>query len=376
MEGKERIRSLLRRRAVRLAITMVLVSVLLLLLLGRMRPDQMPSTLTEPDSHLPTQSSADDSLATSSTTVSSGLGAISPAPTAIPTPVDGLVVNPLFREASAVFYHEHYVVSQTVEIGWTGNHEACSEGNTSQAFRDAVLQRINYFRAMAGVPANVKFSDELNQKAQKAALMISVNGRLSHVPDSSWQCYSLDGAIATRSSNLFLGVYSWQAIDGYIQDAGSSNYFVPHRRWLLCPRTTPMGTGDTPPVSGYAAANALWVLGSMSEERPKTRDDFVAWPPPGYVPYQVVFPRWSFAYDGADFARASVSMTFHDNNVPVTLLQVVNGYGENTLVWEPHIRLGERPDTDRWYTVRVSNVIIKGFVWHFTYVVAIFDPES
>jgi len=197
----------------------------------------------------------------------------------------------------------------------------------------------------------------------------------SHSPDPGWQCYSLDGAKAARSANLFLGVYSCQAIDGYIQDPGSTNYFVPHRRWLLCPRTNSMGTGDIPPVSGYSAANALWVVGSMSEERPKTRDDFVAWPPPGYVPYPVVFPRWSFAYEGADFLQASVSMTSHGNNVPVTLLQVVNGYGENTLVWEPHIALGERPDSDRWYAVRVSNVIIKGFVWHFTYVVVIFDPE-
>src|SRR3954464_7620558 len=62
-----------------------------------------------------------------------------------------------------------------------------------------------------------------------------------------------------------------------------------------------MGTGDVP-SSGpaddpYPAANELCVFdGNTFGPRPATREEYVAWPPPGYVPYQVVGPRWSFAY--------------------------------------------------------------------------------
>ena len=72
----------------------------------------------------------------------------------------------------------------------------CDAGTTSAAFRDSVLLRLNYFRAMAGVPADVTFSDTYNAKAQQAALMMSVNNQLSHNPPTIWQCYTADGAEA------------------------------------------------------------------------------------------------------------------------------------------------------------------------------------
>jgi hypothetical protein len=58
-------------------------------------------------------------------------------------------------------------------------------------------------------------------------------------------------------------------------------------------------------------------------------------PPPGYVPYQTAYARWSFSYPGADFSAASVSMSSAGANLPVRLEPVVSGYGENTLVWIP-----------------------------------------
>ncbi|MBC7261948.1 MAG: CAP domain-containing protein, partial [Chloroflexi bacterium] len=185
----------------------------------------------------------------------------------------GLTVDTLHRESSTAFFFAYYLPCEGTPTGWTGSHAACDAGGTSEAFRTAILQRINYFRAMAGVPADITFDEALNGKAQKAALMVSANGRLSHAPDASWRCYSLEGALGARSSNLYLEVHSCTAIDGYMQDAGSGNEHVPHRRWLLNPRTLTMGIGDIPPSSGHPAANALWVFGAASAERPKTRDN-------------------------------------------------------------------------------------------------------
>jgi hypothetical protein len=94
------------------------------------------------------------------------------------------------------------------------------------------------------------------------------------------------------------------------------------------------------------------------------------------VPYQVVFPRWSFAYVGADFTSSSVSMTLNGNSIAVNLDPVVNGYGENTFVWEPQVPFGTAPATDHDYTVSIDNVIISGSPRSFVYHVIVFNPGA
>ena len=297
-----------------------------------------------------------------------GAGAVSP------TNVPALTINTLDRAAVAAFYHEGYLGAPGVDSGWTGNHAACDEGSTSPEFRAAVLRRVNYFRAMAGVGAEVEFTDELNRKAQKTALMLSVNSKLTHYPDADWLCYSQDGAFAAAKCNLFLGVDSVAAIDGYMEDRGNTNYAVSHRRWLLDPSTQQMGTGDIPASGAYLAANALWVVVPSSSPG-HMRDPYVAWPPPGYVPYDLVFPRWSVSRDGVDLRRASVTMWHHGQRVALTVLKAVAGPGLNSLVWEPHIPPRQRTEVDSWYTVRVENALIKGWPASFQYTVVVFDPD-
>lgn len=284
-------------------------------------------------------------------------------------------IDPGDRQASLDFFNNVYRASEGIPLEWTGNHANCDPGETSTAFRNAVLLRINYFRAMAGVPGTIQLSEEYNRKAQQAALMMSVNGQLSHNPPPSWLCYTAEGAEAAGSSNLYLGVNGPTAITGYIQDPGSGNYPVGHRRWILYPQTRSMGTGDIPGSGSYWSSNALWVFDeNMWGPRPYTREEYVAWPPPGYIPYQVVFSRWSFAYAGADFSQASVTMSSGGQAVPVTIQPVVNGYGENTLVWVPGTSFGTPPPADTAYDVTVSGVLIDGTPRDFTYQVILFDP--
>lgn len=295
----------------------------------------------------------------------------------VQTTTVGLAVSPQDRRASERFYQQVYLASENVPVDWTGNHSTCTAGSTSQAFRDAVLLRINYFRAMAGVPAWVTFSPEYTRKAQQAALMMSRNGQLSHSPPATWACYTAEGAEAAGKSNLCLGAYSWRAIDGYMEDPGSGNSAVGHRRWILYPQTQMMGTGDVPATGGYWAANALWVFDTnMWGPRPPTREEFVAWPPPGYVPYQVVFPRWSLSYDEAGFSSATVSMARNGSSISVSVKPVVNGYGENTLVWEPNASFGVAPTSDITYTVSVRNVLVGSVYQDFAYSVIVFNPGS
>jgi uncharacterized protein YkwD len=282
------------------------------------------------------------------------------------------------REVSQAFYLDQYLSSEGVPAGWTGDHASCNAGATSAEFRAAVLRRINYFRAMAGAPSLRSLSDTYNLKAQAAALMMSVNRQLSHSPPSTWTCYTTAGAQGAGSSDLFLGVYGPSAISGYMMDPGSGNSAVGHRRWILFPPTRQMGTGDIPPTAEYLPANALWVFDIFSP-RPETREPYVAWPPPGYLPYQVVFARWSFSYPDADFTEATVTMQSGGASVGVTQSPVVNGYGENTLVWAPAGATGDswpKPAQDTIYTVSVQDVLIEGQERSFTYDVILFDPGS
>jgi uncharacterized protein YkwD len=290
---------------------------------------------------------------------------------------EGLFVNPQNRAESIGFFQNYYNSAANIPIEWTGNHSQCHAGTTSPAFRDAIAQRINYFRAMAGVPAAIKLNEDYSAKAQQAALMMSVNRRLSHSPNADWTCYSANGAEAAGSSNLYLGVYGADAITGYIADRGGTNYPVGHRRWILYPQTRAMGSGDIPMQDGYPSANALWVFDeNLFEPRPETREDYVAWPPPGYVPYQVVFPRWSFSYPDADFSVATVSMSIDGQSVGLVVQSVVNGFGENTITWEPTLPTATPPASDLRYTVTIHNAIIAGTPQNFSYEVIVINPES
>jgi hypothetical protein len=280
------------------------------------------------------------------------------------------------RQEVVNFYLGDYLASEGVPTGWTGSVGSCVPGSTTVAFKEAMLRRLNYFRAMAGIPALEGFLADYNTKAQAAALMMSAEGALSHSPGTDWACYTAAGSQGAGSSNLYLGVYGPAAISGYINDPGSGNYFVGHRRWILYPQSKNLGTGDIPSSPGYSPANALWVFdtANMWGSRPDTREAFIAWPPPGFVPYQVVYPRWSFAYDDADLTGASVLMSKNGVPLGLTISPVVNGYGENTLVWEPNDNFGSAPSADAVYQVTVSNVIVNGTPKSFNYTVTIINP--
>jgi len=291
----------------------------------------------------------------------------------------GRFLNTLDRGEVLDAYRQRYVVSPPINPEWTGSHDACAPGGVSQALTDAILGRVNYFRAMAGVPSSVTFDPEFSRKSQAAALMLSVNRQLS-LPTPQWKCYSADGAEAFNNANLSLGGFGVDAIKGQMRDAGAGNYAVGHRRWILYPQTRQMGTGNVPAAGSYTYGAALWVFdANLRGPRPTTRDGFVSWPPPGYVPYGVVFARWSFSYPGADFGQATISMTEDGGSVPIAVAPLNVDYGENTIVW---IRSGmtdnanwPKPDHDTVYTVTVAGVRLGAVTRSFSYQVTIFDPD-
>jgi hypothetical protein len=287
-------------------------------------------------------------------------------------PAHAVTVDTSDRSEVVDFYKSVYLESNGIRAKWTGDVSSCDPGKLSGDYKDAGILRVNYYRAMAGLSGDVALSGEWNAKCQAAALMMTANRRLSHSPASSWHCFTSEGAAAAGKSNLALGYATLpDAIDGWMRDVTTPS--LGHRRWILYPPQEVMGIGATFGDKS-SSAYALWV-NRKSGARPRAAE-WVAWPPQGFVPYQLVPGFWSFAYPYADFHGAKVTMRHNGARIPVTLQRIEEGFGDNTLVWKPKGLPTGAPSRDQTYSVTISGVSIAGSTRTFTYEVTVVDPEN
>lgn len=245
-------------------------------------------------------------------------------------------LNQLYRQWVISDYQVNYLGSayyiESKDFG--GDIDNCKAGKLSPEVQALFLQRLNYFRRIAGVPDQCELRESWNQKCQAAAALMSANGDLSHFPPKTWNCYSNDGATGAGNSNLSLGYSGGSALGGQLDDAGSNNYFVGHRRWILNPYRKVFGHGST------EDAMALWALGGENANYPTSvtqifETQYICWPPEFYFPSDLYCARWSFSLVGADFNKAEVTMYQNNVKLDVVIQEYTPGYGINTLVWEP-----------------------------------------
>lgn len=277
--------------------------------------------------------------------------------------------------------------------GYDGDAAACRTGTTSQAFRDSVVQRVNWYRRMAGL-APVTERAGYTTAAQQSATMMSAEGTLSHTPGPDHECHSDRGATAAAKSNLALGINGIDAVDAYMRDPGGNNTEVGHRRALLYPQLREIGTGDveTSDANGTWAANSLHVFDdNLWGERPAVREPrgFVAWPPSGYVPPEAVWGRWSFSLSEADFSSATVSVVGEDGPVTVSVLDRIQAEEpgsriapEAAIVWSVRgdtdsTALPAPTDGDECYTVTIAGVKVQGTVRpDYRYTTCVIDVDA
>lgn len=285
-------------------------------------------------------------------------------------------IPPLDRASVIRLYHTRFRPAEFVTSGWSGNVAGCSAGTISDPFKQAVLDRVNAYRAFAGLPEVRLFADIRPTDAQNAALIMSANDNLSHSPPTNWTCYSASGANGAGNSNIALGGFGFDAVDMYMDDFGMGNEAVGHRRWILYPPQANVATGDIPSGS-FNASNALWVLGPWGP-RPPTPDG-VAWPPRGYVPWEALpgaSNRWSFSYPGAAFGGVTVNVSGPAGNLAVANEPVSNGYGDNAIVFKPAGISYTRPDGDTSYRVTLTGNMGVGLPNPHSYTVTVIDAET
>lgn len=316
------------------------------------------------------------------------IGAPPTAPPGAPKPSgagrtwqSGLFLDPASREASRILFRAVYAGSESVPSGWTGNVEAGVAGDTTAAFKEATTRRINYYRALAGVPADIEHDTKYASAAQAAALIMAANGQLSHTPPKTWRHWSEQGAHGASKSNLALSDVGPGAVNSYMLDPGGNNLKVGHRKWVLSPSTRNMGTGDVEAQPGSKAANALYVVDAAAGAY-STRDGWVSWPPRGYVPYPAVFPRWSFAVDKGDFSSAVVTVLRDGAPLSITVQSRNDGPGFPAIVFVPGGFSPEgwgtmsRPSQDVRFDVRIDGVLVSGKAKSFAYTTVAFDPAT
>lgn len=283
------------------------------------------------------------------------------------------------RASVVRLYHTRFLPAEVTTSGWAGNVSNCTQGTTSTAFKQSVVDRINAYRAFAGLPGVGLFTDTKVSDTQRAALMMSRNNALNHSPPTNWPCYTTGGANGAYYSNLALGAYGFDAIDLYMDDPGTGNGAVGHRRWLLFPNQANVATGDIPSGSS-PSANALWVQGPFSGTRPATPDGVVTWPPRGYVPWDALpatSNRWSFSNPVGYFVGTNVTVTGPTGNLAVTKETLASGYGDETLVFQPAGMNYMRPDGDTTYRVTLtSNAPDFGLPSPYSYAVTVIDAET
>ena len=279
-------------------------------------------------------------------------------------------INLSARQSARQLYEDYYAASKSdsADIAWSGNEASCESGDVPQATIDKIFMRLEYFRKAVGLHNNVAENNTKSDKAQDAALMMKSNGTLDHFPPNTWSCYTEDGRDAAGNS-LLTQTRNAEAIDSYIRDAGAANGPVGHRRWLLWPRLQEIGIGNTD------ATNAIWVLGNAGTP-PADAPEFIAWPPTGYAPKQIAYPRWSFSIAGADFTDTTISMRDGNNqSVALVIEELNNQFGDSTIVWVPAI-VTNTLTQDTAYTITLNNVAIDGEMQDFEYQTILFDVNQ
>lgn len=291
-------------------------------------------------------------------------------PLAPPVDPAGAVVNPTptidptNRASVLAAYQTSLVEARAVPVGWTGSTSPCVKGAESAASVTATRAAFNFYRGLVGLPA-VTIDETKNDQARAAALMMQANNQINHFSPDSWSCWTQQGDTAAAASNLAQGVTGASAIDIYMADPGPSNHFAGHRRTMLHPSVTNIGTGST---TGF---NVLRVYDDVLGPRP-VGPTWIRWPNAGFVPKRalrpftfagstVLFSLSNNAIPSANYDDATVTVKVGSTNLTVVVHDEVENYGDDTLTFDVTMPAGyDTSDADVRFDISVSGMKTDG----------------
>jgi uncharacterized protein YkwD len=236
---------------------------------------------------------------------------------------------------------------------WSGDVASCTAGDLSADARANALRLVNLYRWLAALPPVVT-DPALDAQDQACALMMRANNMISHTPPTTWLCYTQPGADAAGNSNVS-GGRAVSSVDLYMGDNGNPTT-IGHRRWILSNSLGPIGIGGTDRTS------CLWTLNGTG----KAGKPWMAWPPAGTVPLAAIVPTgrggtasvdttgWTIQSDTINLASAAVTVTMDGADQPVTVTQLLGGYGSRYAIrFNP---TGWTTQAGKTYSVSVTGV--------------------
>lgn len=230
-----------------------------------------------------------------------------------------------------VLYHDYYLASAVDSIDWT-NKGNCDPGAIPEDIYVKAEKRINFFRLVNRLPV-IKINADKQKEAQAAAFLMMKNNYLTHQPSKNAKCYSKAAADGAAHSCLAITDYHYYGstafLTGFVEDSGKENYFVGHRRWILYSKAKAFSYGAT------KTSEALY----CNEFRSDTiKNEFMAYPWNGYVPYNLIFSKWCFIIPEShqvDFSQMKIVISDKAGKpLPFELYPSKEGFPDKTISWK------------------------------------------
>lgn len=289
------------------------------------------------------------------------------------------------RSAVAQAWKSRWVPTTGQSISLSGGSaNSCKVFTASSATQSAALTAINFARGLDGLDSISSVTDKHLADAEHSALIQAANDTLTHTPSSNLSCYTKSGATGAASSDL--GYLSdsrpgWVPtvsafLHNYMDDAGSVNEVVAHRRWILRPEAGTMANAYARALGGAGTVftNDLWIFPSSSDRKNATKPTFYAWPATGYFPTSLEpNGRWSLSASSSkiSFAHATVAVSYQGKSVSVHRYTPATGYADNTIVWQFASAPAGVTSGEHDYKVTVSHITGHGA---YSYWVKLFKP--
>jgi hypothetical protein len=250
-------------------------------------------------------------------------------------------------------------------LNWTGSVNGCNAGTFSSTIKDQMLQRLNYYRRLAGCNNDLTTSTGKDNWAQHAALIMQANNFLNHSPPSNSTCFTSEGGTGA-AGNLSVHNQTINPIDQWMDDANQGN--LGHRRWGIFSQASSVGHGVT---SNYACQYI------RSDNASNGYSHFIAYPAAGYMPRNLIYAEWNFSVPNATFSNADVKIYGPNGPISIEIIsKTAQGYGDNAIIFRPlNNSINTSSTADVFYDVIISGVQ-NAAQSNYCYRVIVYDPNT
>jgi len=254
----------------------------------------------------------------------------------------------------------------------------------------AALRRLNSYRFLCGLPADITLDAKQSYHCQAAAELLTHAGELNHTPpqpSGMSEAKYKDAFLGTTRSNLAVGDNLEVSVDHYMYDSDTFNIrTVGHRRWCMNPQMKTTGFGQ------HTKFCTMWSMDNRRKKPPEP--PYIAFPPQGYLPVEFFSTHhaWCVALNNkhvrsSENSRAAI-FPLDENLVPGEPLKLAHhsfvgeaGPGadwgpENVLVFKPE-SLDLTPGSR--YAVEITGLTGKNdkeFKLHYVVQFIELNPES